>query len=30
MNFVSNVPETKPIKKHPNKFTTRVPIGKIV
>ena len=26
----SNIPETKPIKKQPNKFTVRVPIGKIV
>ena len=26
----SVIPETKPIRKHPNKFTTRVPIGKIV
>mgnify|MGYP007084102836 FL=1 len=30
MNFVSSTPETKPIKKQPNKFTVRVPIGKIV
>jgi hypothetical protein len=29
MNFVSNIPENKPIKKQPNKLTTRVPIGKV-
>jgi len=29
-NFVSNTPDTKPIKKHPNKFTVSVPIGKMV
>ena len=30
INFVSNIPETKPIKKQPNKFTVIVPIGKTV
>ncbi len=29
-NFVSNTPDTRPIKKHPNKFTVSVAIGKIV
>jgi len=29
MNFVFNIPENKPIKKQPNKLTTRVPIGKV-